>query len=74
MKNHNGLHGMKSQEWQMKKYPQQQSLKEAELLIGTFIGRTGISGRRAVFCDPGHRRSKWYMEKISRRETDRDVR
>lgn len=54
-----GLHGMKSQEWQMKKYPQQQSLKEAELLIGTFIGRTGISGRRAVFCDPGHRRSKW---------------
>lgn len=25
---------MKNQEWQIKKYPQQQSLKEVELLIG----------------------------------------
>ena len=34
MKNHDGLYGMKNQEWKMKKYPQQQSLKEADLLIG----------------------------------------
>lgn len=35
MKNHDGLYGMKNQEWKMKKYPQQHSLKEVELLIGT---------------------------------------